>query len=343
MVRKVLVGFLLFILFSFFITSCHSFNTEIYDKNIFYVGGNGEGNFSNIQDAINVSLNGDIVYVYSNTYYENIVINKSISLVGEEKNSTIVTGLNNFYFVDILSDNVTIRNLRIEDFSLGIRILNSKNISINNNIFYNNSNGILIDEGCNNISIFSNYFKNNTEGIRVYNSSENMFFDNVFCATENFNILFFGNSENNTINKNIFRKTDTYSIQIKSNSNNNAICENNISDCRDGISVFLSSNILIKDNEIYNITKVGIYLKDCNNIDIHNNSISKTGSNAIYIDNVEEYNITDDNIFSENNLDIKIISPPPKIRIPGVEMTFFVVIVIVSLIIFFIKVRKDRK
>jgi len=215
MVRKLFVGFLLFILFSFFINSCYSVNTEIYDKNIFYVGGNGAGNFSTIQDAINASSDGATVFVYNGTYYENIVINKSISLIGEEKNSTVVSCLDNFYFLDVLSNNVTIRNLKVKDFSLGIRILNSKNILVDNNIFFNNSNGILIDEGCNNINISSNYLKNNTEGIRVYNSSENMFYDNIFYATENFDILFFDNSENNSIMKNIFRKQIL--IQYRSN------------------------------------------------------------------------------------------------------------------------------
>ena len=37
--------------------------------NILYVGGNGSGNYSKIQDAINDSVDGDTVFVYNGTYY----------------------------------------------------------------------------------------------------------------------------------------------------------------------------------------------------------------------------------------------------------------------------------
>ena len=40
-----------------------------------------------ISEGVNNSSNGDMVYVYSGTYYENILINKSIDLIGEKKES----------------------------------------------------------------------------------------------------------------------------------------------------------------------------------------------------------------------------------------------------------------
>ena len=58
-----------------------------------YVGGNGTGNYSKIQDAIDNASDGDTVYVYddSSPYYENVVLNKSINLIGEDKNSTVIS------------------------------------------------------------------------------------------------------------------------------------------------------------------------------------------------------------------------------------------------------------
>ena len=55
--------------------------------NILYVGGNGTGNYSKIQDAIDNATDGDTVFVYddSSPYYENLVINTSIELIGENE------------------------------------------------------------------------------------------------------------------------------------------------------------------------------------------------------------------------------------------------------------------
>ena len=59
-----------------------------------YVGGTGEGNYTLIQDAINDSVDGDTVYVYndSSPYFEFVNINKSITLLGEDRETTIIDG-----------------------------------------------------------------------------------------------------------------------------------------------------------------------------------------------------------------------------------------------------------
>ncbi len=69
-----------------------SSRTLLYNGNILYVGGNGTGNYSKIQDAINDSSDGDTIYVYSGTYFEDVKINTSIVLQGEDKESTIIHG-----------------------------------------------------------------------------------------------------------------------------------------------------------------------------------------------------------------------------------------------------------
>ena len=63
--------------------------------NILYVGGEGPNNYTKIQDAINNAIDGDTVFVYndSSPYYENIIVDKAINLVGEERDTTIIIGL----------------------------------------------------------------------------------------------------------------------------------------------------------------------------------------------------------------------------------------------------------
>jgi len=64
------------------------------DGNTLYVGGSGPNNYTTIQSAINDSTDGYTVFVYddSSPYYENIIINNSIQLLGESKDTTVVNG-----------------------------------------------------------------------------------------------------------------------------------------------------------------------------------------------------------------------------------------------------------
>ena len=55
-----------------------------------YVDDDGGVDFTEIQDAINVAEDGDTVYVYSGIYKENLLLDKSIILIGEHKNTTII-------------------------------------------------------------------------------------------------------------------------------------------------------------------------------------------------------------------------------------------------------------
>ena len=66
--------------------------SPLLDGKTLYVGGDGPGNYTRIQDAIDDASDGDTVFVFNSTYYENIEINMSIRLIGENKNTTIIYG-----------------------------------------------------------------------------------------------------------------------------------------------------------------------------------------------------------------------------------------------------------
>ena len=87
------------------------------DGNTLYVGGSGPGNYTKIQDAINDSSDGDTVYVYndSSPYYENLEVDKSISLIGENRNTTVIDGSGIGDVVNASSDFVYIGNFTIQN------------------------------------------------------------------------------------------------------------------------------------------------------------------------------------------------------------------------------------
>ena len=71
---------------------------------------NDEGNadYTKIQDAIDNSTNGDTIRVFEGTYTENIIVNKSLSLIGNGSEITVIDGGENGDVVMITADWVNI-------------------------------------------------------------------------------------------------------------------------------------------------------------------------------------------------------------------------------------------
>ena len=58
-----------------------------------YVDDDGGKDYTTIQAAINAANPGDTIYVYNGTYIENIVVSKTLSIVGNNTNDCIVKPL----------------------------------------------------------------------------------------------------------------------------------------------------------------------------------------------------------------------------------------------------------
>ncbi|UCF49473.1 MAG: right-handed parallel beta-helix repeat-containing protein [Thermoplasmatales archaeon] len=204
-----------------------------------YVGGSGPGNYTTIQDAIDNASDWDTVFVFddSSPYYENIIVDKSINLIGEDRNSTVIDGNDTGDVVKIINNWVTVRDFTIEnsgyeDFGAGVSI-NSNYNTIKGNILNNNCIGVYISVYNSNF-IIANNISNNIHGI-ISNYS-------------NFNIIV-----SNTINSNTF-----FGIELEF-CNHNTIKGNNISNNLDGICIGYSKFNIIKSNNINFNKEWGIF------------------------------------------------------------------------------------
>ncbi len=345
MIRKIFSAGLTLLILSCFLNSCLSINVDSTDQEIYYVGGSGNKNFSSISEAINNSSSGDFIYVYPGVYSGMVVIDKPLTIVGKDKDKTIIDGNGSYYCFSICSNNVSISNFKFKEASIGIYVLDNlfdSNVLIISNSFYNNTNAILLDEKSGSVYVSHNQFINNSEDIRLYNSSENTFYNNYFFNAEEFNIFILDGSNNNLFSENIMRNSGL-ALSFERFSNKNTFTKNNVSNNENGLSINRCNNVSIVNNIFFNNSRNGISIKDSKNIDITNNNISKTGRYGIYIDNCEDYNITEDNVFIDNNQDIKFKSNPPRIKIPSFEVAVIIILLIFSLVLFFIKVKKDKK
>lgn len=221
---------------------------------IHYVDINGNENFSVIQDAIDYATTGDIIIVKSGLYFENIVIDKTIILRGDNNKNTIIDGRGAGNVIKINAKNIEINNFSIQNSGIyfpnsGINCTSDNN-TISNNIINNCFYGITLYRSCNNNFEFNIIKENKNCGIYMKNSSINSFINNtIFNHTYN-GIGIYSNSNNNSIKNNILYNNGYCAINIKISSQN-LITNNNISNNNIGIHYPKNKNTII-ENIFYN-------------------------------------------------------------------------------------------
>ncbi len=128
--KKILAIGIMLLFMELVISSSIGFNLEIrytvqkLDEDTLYVGGSGPNNYTKIQDAIDNSSHGDTVFVYNGTYIENVKINKSIRLIGEDKNTTYVYGNTTHWdkIFKLTTGNIEIKGFTVQNGTAGILV-----------------------------------------------------------------------------------------------------------------------------------------------------------------------------------------------------------------------------
>jgi parallel beta-helix repeat protein len=151
---------------------------------------NTELSYAGIQEAIDAAetQDGQTIHVDAGTYNENVVVDKSITLQGEDKETTIINGGGLSTTVEVTADNVTVTGFMIENSSKtgspsacsGCLLSNVTGCRIFQNNIINNWNGISLNQ-CNGNVISENAITLNVnEGIRLQDSLNNSIYHNNF-------------------------------------------------------------------------------------------------------------------------------------------------------------------
>ena len=255
-----------------------TFIPETVQGNILYVGGTGPGNYTTIQEAIIAANSGDTIYVYNGTYYEHLTIDKPLTLVGEDKNTTIIDG--DWLGPDIVyvtADWVNISNLMIFQGGAGvgdggIELANVQNCNIYDNIISVGYHGIRVIGGSNN-NISNNHISGIwASGILVSSSSNITVSGNN--VTENDTGIRILSGKNVTVTMNELSWNDVRSLYAR-DSLFLDITANNFYVGSDGVNLASTQQATIANNSFSSIYGFGVNFWDSSNNTIIDNHFNR--------------------------------------------------------------------
>lgn len=219
-------GFLVF--FSLFSSIYSCVQAEQTTPRIISVGGNGTGNYSSIQTAVDNASAGDTIYVYNGTYEENPIIDTSIVLIGENKHGTIITGDGNKFVVTLTADHIMLSGFTITNsqkkYPFAGLYINSDFNTISDTILTENYYGIQLGyEACHNRILNNTIFHNRQCGIYFNHASDNILIGNFVSdhPVNGFGLYEFSNT--NRIINNTFSHNRYSGVNIRESYQNQVI------------------------------------------------------------------------------------------------------------------------
>ncbi len=267
--------------------------TKNIDGNILYVGGSGPNNYTNIQDAINDAEDGYIIYVYPGIYNQTFVypeyfnttvvavVNKSISLIGIERNGgkPTINAKGGIGFL-ILANNCTVE---------GFKLFHAR-IVVNN---------------CINTLIKNNEITGKFTGLQVWKSTNFVIINNSITNCGSYAMEIFGSYQKRrgkfiiSHNKII---DNGYGIDVSYNDNGNISFNYILSNEEGGISLDTCNNVSIFNNTIGYHEYPGIQLMECSNCTVAKNEIYGNGAGIMLQAITYRDKPAHDNVITKNNI-----------------------------------------
>jgi parallel beta-helix repeat protein len=226
--------------------------------------------FPTIQEAVNHAAEGDTILVRGGTYCEHLVVNKTVTLVGESTSTTVVDGNGTGHVIHVVSDNVTVTGFTVQ------RSGNTHMPALEAGICLNRSAGCLIQG--------------------------NLLVDNGFCGIS---LLY---SHRNTICNNTVVRSSWDGIHLLT-SNYNVIANNTVDSLWGGINGhggFHYNNVT--GNTITNTTHAMFYHDATHNL-IHENTITTAAAEGIWLQDQVSYNHVTDNHVANASVAIRVQGP----------------------------------
>jgi parallel beta-helix repeat protein len=267
--------------------------------------------YPTIQASINAANAGDTVFVRAGIYYENVIVNKSLTILGENKDTTFVVGSPGSVVFRIESDNVFVSGFTMQDGNTGVA-QSARNGTIKDSIITNStdqgiylsgirntaSGNLIVNCGTamlvygNNQTISANNIANNGAGISLLGSSGSSIIGNKFINNGLSVIDSYQNSvENNTVNGRPLVYLEGVSNHTVDDAGQVILvkCENitveglNLSRTDVGIELWETNNSTIAGDDVTTNKLDGIDLYISSNNSISGNNVTNNGYDGIML------------------------------------------------------------
>lgn len=237
-----------------------------------------------IQQAVNFASPGDTVYVRAGTYYENVTIDKSLTLQGEDRNTTIIDGSEIGNVIYVTASNVTISGFKVINGECGIKTIEDwliNHVTIRDLIITSNGNvgttdfrgGIVIKNGHTTGAfhiIEDCIISDNYVGIIAYRFPKSIIRNCEFFGNENYvmdirytsgvliadnefhhnqSVMYLNGLTNTIIEKNYIYSNPGTAMQFSLGANFNIIRDNIIYD--NGAGINMKAKWMERGNKIY--------------------------------------------------------------------------------------------
>ncbi len=238
--------FFTFLLLLFCLSSTRGNGSETAASSIYSVHNLNTGlDYPTIQEAINANetLNGQTILVDSGTFYEHITVNKSLSLVGANKETTIIDGN---HAGTVIQLETGISNVSICNFTV-------RNAGLNTSGAYSLVNACIAGWNAQNIDVEDNVFLNAGRCIVFGSSSLINISNNDISNSASYAVDVGGPSSTNvTLSDNLIHDYGTFGISVDGDARYCRIMNNTVENGQSGIGLFPNMNTLFfpRDNLI---------------------------------------------------------------------------------------------
>lgn len=271
----------------------------------FHVGKNKA--IQSIKEAINNCSKGDSIFVYGGVYKEgNIIINKPLSLFGIDY--PVLDGQKKYEVLSIKANNVLVTGIKVQKSGMatlddpgGIKVYDSKCVTITNNILDDNFFGIYLQysKHCiiknNKLTAYAVEEQQIGNGIHCWKSDSLQIIENNITGHRDG--IYFEFVTNSIIWKNNSVKNIRYGLHFMF-SNNDAYISNTFKNNGAGVAVMFTHKVKMVNNvfeENWGDAAYGLMLKEISDSYIYGNQFKKN-TTGIYMEGTNRIKVEKNNL-----------------------------------------------